>query len=183
MKYDRSLRLRHAGAAFAVTISISIGAAAVLSGCGRSDAATVHALEPGPETPCSLDGMILADYPGPKAQIVYERGDPDFFCDTVEMFSIFLKPEQQRAVRGVFVQDMAQADWSRPTGHWIDAKAAFYVAGSKARGSMGPTIASFAREQDARAFAGREGGRVYRFEQVTPEMAVLDGGVLKDHKG
>ena len=45
---------------------------------------------------------------------------------------------------------------------------------------MGPTLASFAREEDARAFAGKEGGKVYRFEEVTPAMVVMDGGVLKD---
>lgn len=181
MTSHRSLRRRHVAAAIAV--SCAICAAAVLSGCSRSEAAAVHAIEPGRDTPCSLDGMTLADFPGPKAQILYERGDPDFFCDTVEMFAIFLKPEQQRPVRAVFVQDMGQADWANPTGHWVEAKAAFYVAGSKARGSMGPTIASFALEQDARAFASREGGKVLRFGEVTPDMAVLDGGVVKDHQG
>jgi copper chaperone NosL len=181
MKTHHFFRLPHAALALAMTLAF--GGAVVLSGCSRSEAAAVHAIEPGAETPCSLDGMTLADYPGPKAQILYERGDPDFFCDTVEMFSIFLKPEQQRAVRAVFVQDMGQADWAHPAGHWTDAKSAFYVAGSRARGSMGPTIASFAHEQDASAFAAREGGTVLRFEQVKPEMAILDGGVLKDHKG
>lgn len=181
MTSHRSPRLRRVATALALTCSIA--AAAVLAGCDRSEAAAVHALEPGSDTPCSLDGMTLADFPGPKAQILYERGDPDFFCDTVEMFAIFIKPEQQRVVRAVFVQDMGQADWANPAGYWIDAKSAFYVAGSRARGSMGPTIASFAREQDARDFAGREGGKVLRFGEVTPDMAVLDGGVLKDHRG
>jgi copper chaperone NosL len=181
MKSSHFDRLSHA--AIALAIACAFGAGAMLSGCSHSEAAALHAIEPAAETPCSLDGMTLADYPGPKAQILYERGDPDFFCDTVEMFSIFLKPEQQRAVRAVFVQDMGQADWAHPAGHWINAKSAFYVAGSSARGSMGPTIASFAREQDASAFAAREGGAVLRFEQVKPDMAVLDGGVLKDHKG
>ena len=60
------------------------------------------------------------------------------------MFSALLKPEQVRSVTGVFVQDMGQADWDKPRGHWFDAKAGFYVVGSKRRGSMGPTIASFA---------------------------------------
>lgn len=181
MRFHRSPALRHVAAA--IVLAGAAGAAVVLSGCTRSEAAAVQAIEPGRDTPCSLDGMTLADFPGPKAQILYERGDPDFFCDTVEMFSIFLKPEQQRVVRALFVQDMGQATWDHPTGHWIDAKTAFYVAGSKARGSMGPTIASFAREQDARDFATREGGKVLRFGEVTPDLAALDGGVLKDHKG
>lgn len=166
-------RLRLRIVALAVTV-------AAFGACTNTESVATKAVEPSRDTACSLDGMTLADYPGPKAQILYEKGDPDFFCDTVEMFAIWLKPEQQRPVRAVYVQDMGQADWTNPQGHWIDAKTAYYVAGSKRRGSMGPTIASYAREDDARALVAKEGGRVLRFEQVTPDMAVLDGGVLKD---
>jgi copper chaperone NosL len=134
------------------------------------------------DTPCSLDGMTLADFPGPKAQILYEQGKPDFFCDTIELFAVVLRPEQRRRVLAIYVQDMGQADWADPQGHWIDARSAFYVVGSKQRGSMGVTFASFAGEKQAAAFAAREGGKVYRFEQITPQMAVLDGGVVKDRQ-
>jgi copper chaperone NosL len=132
---------------------------------------------------CDLDGMLLADYPGPKVQILY-TGDPNphWFCDTVEMFNMLLKPEQIRPVQAVFVQDMGQADWDHPVGHWFDAKTGFYVFGSKRQGSMGPTIASFAHEADALAFAAREGGKMLRYDQITPEMADLSGGGLHDVK-
>ncbi|HEY6896153.1 MAG TPA: nitrous oxide reductase accessory protein NosL [Rhodocyclaceae bacterium] len=156
--------------------------AAALSACGGSEQKAVSPVEITRETVCTLDGMILADFPGPKAQIFYDKPEPDFFCDTVEMFSIYLKPEQQRRVRAMFVQDMGKADWKEPKGNWIDAHKAFYVVGSKRHGSMGPTLASFAQEADATAFAAKEGGKVYRFDQVTPDMVTLDGGVLKDHK-
>jgi copper chaperone NosL len=158
-------------------------AIAALGACTGHETVASQPVDFTRDTACSLDGMTLADYPGPKAQIQYEQGDPDFFCDTIEMFSIYLKPEQVKRVRAVYVQDMGQADWNNPTGHWVDAKTAFYVAGSKRRGSMGPTIASYAREADARDLAAKEGGRVLRFGEVTPDMAVLDGGVMNDHKG
>lgn len=132
------------------------------------------------DTACSLDGMTVDDFPGPKAQIVYAEGAPDFFCDTIELFSVLLKPEQQRTVAAVYVQDMAKADWNHPVGQWIDARKAWYVVGSKAHGSMGATFASFAKEADARAFAARQGGQAYPFDKITPDMAVLDGGVMKD---
>jgi Predicted lipoprotein involved in nitrous oxide reduction len=163
-----------------LAVALAMGAALGVAGCGKSETVAVHAVEPDRSTADSLDGMILLDYPGPKGQIHYANGKPDFFCDTVGMFATYLNPEQQRPVRAVFVQDMAQAEWKNPTGHWIDAKAAFYVAGSKVRGAMGRTLASFAREDDARAFAAKEGGQVVRFDQVTPDMVVLDGGVVKD---
>lgn len=144
---------------------------------------TIVPLEITQGTSCSLDGMLLADYPGPKAQIHYAGQEaPDFFCDTVEMFHIYLNPEQVSVARGLFVQDMGKADWDAPRGQWIDAKNAYYVHGSKRRGSMGPTIASFALQQDAAKFATQHGGKVYRFADITPEMVVLDGGTLHDSR-
>ena len=150
----------------------------LLAGCGEE-------VKPNPQeitgnTFCALDGMLLLDYPGPKAQIHYDQGSPEFFCDTVEMFSIYTRPEQEKRILAVYVQDMGKADWTKPLGHWIDAKTAFYVAFSRRNGSMGPTLASFAREEDARNFVKEYGGEVFRFDQVTPEMATLDGGVLND---
>jgi copper chaperone NosL len=134
------------------------------------------------DTPCSVDGMTLADYPGPKAQIVYDQGAPDFFCDTVELLAVLLGPAQKRRVGVAYVQDMARTAWDNPREHWIDARSAVYVAGSKLHGSMGPTLASFANGADARAFAAAQGGKVYRFAEITPDMVVLDGGVLKDRQ-
>ncbi len=164
------------------TLILTILAAAVLTGCGPSATeTTVAPLSINQGTSCSLDGMLLGDYPGPKAQIHYAgQAEPDFFCDTVEMFHMFLNPEQVRVVRGIFVQDMGSTDWDEPRDHWIDAKKAFYVYGSKRHGSMGPTIASFALEKDATKFAAEYGGKVYRFADITSDMVVLDGGALHD---
>lgn len=164
------------------TLILATLAAAVLTGCGPSATETAVApLSISQGTSCSLDGMLLGDYPGPKAQIHYAgQAEPDYFCDTVEMFHMFLNPEQVRVVRGIFVQDMGRADWDEPRDHWIDAKNAFYVYGSKRHGSMGPTIGSFALETDAAKFAAEYGGKVYRFTDITSDMVVLDGGALHD---
>jgi len=134
-------------------------------------------------TSCELDGMLLADYPGPKAQVFYAGQDkPVFFCDTVELFSTLLAGEQVRVVRAVYVQDMGRADWEHPDGHWIDAKAAVYVLGSTRHGSMGPTIASFAQPADAAQFASAHGGKVLAFADIKPGMADLGGGASHDTK-
>ena len=53
---------------------------------------------------------------------------------------------------------------------------------SKLRGAMGPTFASFAEEAKATAFIEQHGGKLYRFTEVTPEMAALDGGALHDQR-
>jgi copper chaperone NosL len=155
--------------------------AGLLGGCAREQPAPRPA-EITPESLCALDGMSIADYPGPKAQILYEDGPPEFYCDTVEMFAMALRPEARRPIRGIFTQDMAKADWTEPRGHWIDARAAFFVEGSARKGSMGPTFASFARREDAEAFAREHGGRVLAFGEVTPEMADLRGGAQLDDR-
>jgi len=162
---------------------LTAAASGLLAACSQSDGgkAAVVALETDPGTSCALDGMLLADYPGPKAQIHYrDVAEPDWFCDTIEMFSIYLNPEQVRAVSALYVQDMGKADWDKPVGHWIDAKRAIYVFGSKRLGSMGSTAAAFSAEADAKAFAEQYGGILLRFDEVTPDRVTLDGGALHD---
>ena len=151
----------------------------LLPACNKAPV-QLAAIEPAKTTACSLDGMLLMDYHGPKGQIQYDKGKTDFFCDTVEMVSTYLNPEQQKRVMGVFTQDMGKADWNKPAGHWIDARSAYYVLGSKRTGSMGPTLATFAQVADAEAFAKQYGGKVLSFKALTPEMVTLDGGVVND---
>lgn len=162
-----------------IHIALPLLLAALLAACSKAPVAvTPQEITAG--TSCAFDGMTLAEFPGPKGQIHYATGKPDFFCDTVEMFSIYLQPEQKKRITGIFTQDMAKADWDKPQGNWIDARQAYYVSGSKKTGSMGPTLAAFAREQDAKDFAQKFGGKVLRFEQVTPEMVDLSGGVVHE---
>ena len=182
MTYHCSCRRRLLGWA-AISAASAIAPLGLLSGCSEQ-AAQQRSLAPveiDRSTSCELDGMLLADYPGPKAQVRFAGQDkPSFFCDTVELFATLLAGEQVRAAQAVYVQDMGQADWNAPKGHWIDAKTAVYVVGGKRHGSMGPTIGSFAQEADAKKFAGEYGGKVLRFAEITPAMVDLSGGALHD---
>ncbi|WP_027996746.1 nitrous oxide reductase accessory protein NosL [Simplicispira psychrophila] len=169
-----------------LTALMALGGISALGGvvgCGEqgSTAQTLAPVEIDRSTSCELDGMLLSDYPGPKAQVYYAgQTQPVFFCDTVELFSTLLVGEQVRAVKAVYVQDMGQANWEQPVGHWIDAKTGIYVLGSKRHGSMGTTIGSFAQEADARKFAAEYGGKVLRFGEITAAMVDLSGGALHD---
>lgn len=142
---------------------------AVLGACSQTPH-KVDPLEPGDDTACALDGMVLNDFAGPKAQIHYTEGKPDFFCNLTELFDVVLSPESRRAVAALFVQDMGKTDWDHPRANWIDARTAFYVVGSRKAGSMGPTFGSFANASDADAFAAKEGGKVLRFDQINAAM-------------
>lgn len=155
----------------------------LFAACGVKHGAAALPLDFDRSTSCELDGMLLADYPGPKAQIHYTNlARPHFFCDTVEMFALLLQPEQVRQVRAVFTQDMARADWDLPRGYWIDARQAIYVRGSRRRGAMGPTLASFLSTDDAHHFARQWGGEVLAYAAVTPAMVDLSGGALHDNR-
>ena len=158
-----------------------IAAVLLLAACSQA-LPRVLAQEPSDDTACTLDGMVLKDYPGPKAQIQYAEGKPDFFCDLMELFTVMLAPQQKRRVAGLFVQDMGKADWDHPKGNWIDAKEAIYVVGGKKRGSMGPTFGSFSSVQDAAAFAKKEGGQIVAYDQITPAMVNLHGTSAHDGK-
>ncbi|MEH0164761.1 nitrous oxide reductase accessory protein NosL [Paucibacter sp. JuS9] len=157
-------------------------AALGLAACGRKDdTASTGPQDFDAQASCSLDGMLLAEYPGPKGQLRYaDEAQTQWFCDTVELLSTLLRPEQVRALQSAHVQDMALADWEQPRGHWIDARSAFYVLGSKRRGSMGPTAASFAQETAAKSFAQQWGGQVLRYAELKPELVDLSGGALHD---
>jgi len=140
---------------------------ALLVACGHA-VPQAMAVEPGDDTACVLDGMLLKDFAGPKAQIHYAEGKPDFYCDLLELFTALRAPEQKRTVAAVYVQDMAKTDWEHPLGHWIEARSALYVVGSRKHGSMGPTFGSFASQPEADAFAAREGARSCASIKSTP---------------
>ena len=67
--------------------------------------------------------MLLADYPGSKVQMHYAGVErPDWFCDTIEMFNVYLNPEQARLVTAISCRTWPRPVKSPPQGHWIDAK-------------------------------------------------------------
>jgi copper chaperone NosL len=172
--------MKHRSFKTALATGVAALALVLVAGCQNDPGALPAPHEITDSTISVLDGMSLKDYPGPKAQIIYANGQTDFFCDTLGLFSVYLRPEHDNKVRVMYVQDMGTADWQRPLGHWIDAKQAIYVVGSKKLGAMGQTFASFANESDAAKFAKSEGGKLYHFDQITIDMATTDGGVIKD---
>lgn len=159
-----------------------IGGVALLAALGACSHAVQQAVavEPGDDTACELDGMVLKDHAGPKAQIHFTEGKPEFFCELTELFGMLLSPESKRAIAGMFVQDMGKTGWDRPQANWIDAKTAFYVVGSRKHGSMGPTFGAFSDMRDAEAFVQKEGGKIVRFNEVTADMVSKPRSAMHD---
>lgn len=163
---------------------LASAAAGLLSACGQGPrtAALPDPVAFDDETLCILDGLRLIDHPGPKAQIFWTgRDTPDFYCDTVEMFHVFLATAQRESrIRALYVQDMRDNDWYAPRGQWMNARDALYVQGSSRLAAMGPTLASFSQQSAADSFAREFGGQILRFDQIDADMVVLDGDALHD---
>ena len=160
---------------------------AVLAGCGNSEEGTrilpPVAIEAGDE--CHVCGMIISNFSGPKGEAFLRTGGrPLKFCSTRDLFSYLLQPESTAMVTQVYVHDMGASDWAHPAdGTFIDARMAWYVADQPMRGAMGPTLASFKNQEQARAFIEQHGGRLLRFEEITLEILANlgEGGSSPPH--
>ncbi|WP_372972732.1 nitrous oxide reductase accessory protein NosL [Marinobacter sp.] len=128
---------------------------------------------------CHVCGMVITRFPGPKGESISGKEQQvRKFCSTKDMFSWVLQPENVKRDHVLYVHDMAETDWDHPDDTaLIDAREAFYVVGSERTGAMGPTLASFAEESAAEAFASEFGGEVVAFADVTMEHLSSGGGV------
>lgn len=140
----------------------------VLSGCNdvgpEQQGYSPVAFHAGDE--CHICGMAITQHPGPKGEAVDKQGALKF-CSTAEMLNWWLQPENKGRQVSLYVHDMARGTWEAPDDSALtDATKAFYVVGSNLKGAMGASLASFAKEEDAKEFVVKEGGRLVRFEEI-----------------
>lgn len=155
-----------------------------LAACGESEK-HVLALDPvafHDDDECHVCGMIISEFPGPKGQAVEKNGVRKF-CSTSEMFGWWLQPENLLLDAKLYVHDMANNDWNHPDDtRLIDARSAWYVAGTNLPGAMGGVLATFAEEAAAQKLAAEQGGRVLRFEDIDqPLLQEMAAGMHDMH--
>ena len=127
---------------------------------------------------CPVCGMYPADYPKWHAQIVFKDGGHTSFESAADMFRFlhnmakYDKKHVAADIGKIFVP-------AYDKGGWLDARQAFFVAGSKAQGPMGKDFPAFASKGDATRFSQKSGGKTLTFGQVTP--AVVDSGDVYSH--
>jgi copper chaperone NosL len=123
-------------------------------------------------------GMIVADHPGPKAQIFLEsQEEPLWFSSVRDGVAFTMLPEESKAIRAIYVHDMGQAGgWASPSDNlWTKAEDAHYVIGGSRRGGMGAMEAvPFADPEMAADFAREFGGRVVSWATI-PRDYILGG--------
>ena len=119
---------------------------------------------------CAVDGMILRDYDGPKAQILWRDGRRTFYCEAREVFAEWSDRIRRKRILEFYVQDFADRPWDHYSGHWIRAQDAVFVIESEMRGAMGSSFVSFRDPAHAVAFSALHGGRVLRLDEITPDV-------------
>lgn len=121
---------------------------------------------------CPVCGMYPAHYPKWHSQILFKDGEHSSFDSPKEMFRFvhnmakYDKHHGAADIGMIYVPDFE-------TGSWLEARQAFFVIGSKAKGPMGDDLPAFASKEEAAEFMKGSGGDVLTFQQVTP--AVVGG--------
>lgn len=113
---------------------------------------------------CPVCGMYPAKYPRHKCQITTKDKNVHHFCSTQHLFE-FLKNGRKYVKTDVEPFSIWVVDF--PTGAWIGGRSAYYVVGSGKKGPMGKEAVAFDKKKAADDFAGKEGGKVLTFSQVT----------------
>lgn len=161
----------------AARLAAALAMAAVLAGCGEDETAEAPpAQELTREAIGHYCGMIVADHPGPKAQVfVAGRDEPFWFTSVRDAVAFTMLPDEPKTVSAIYVNDMAQAtNWESPEpGTWIEARGAWFVIGSSRAGGMGaPETVPFSDDGAAAGFAAQYGGSVVPFDGI-PQDYVL----------
>ena len=152
-------------------LPLVLGAVLLLAGCEEEQQASMpapYALTA--EAMGHYCGMDVLEHAGPKGQVILDLiPEPIWFSSARDTIAFTMLPEEPKDIAAIYVSDMGKApSWEEPGAeNFIDARTAFYVIGSTLRGGMGVQEAvPFASEDDAGAFAGKNGGRVVRFGDI-----------------
>lgn len=128
---------------------------------------------------CPVCGMYPANFPKWHAQIIFRDGEHASFDSAAEMFRFlhnmakYDKKHVAVDINKIFVPEYNK-------GKWLDAKQAFFVAGSNAKGPMGNDLPAFASKEEAARFSQQSGGNAFNFEQITPAL-INEGGHQHSH--
>lgn len=130
--------------------------------------------------------MIVADHPGPKAQLFLEgESEPLWFSSVRDAVAFTMLPGEPKAITAVYVNDMSRADWARPQeGTWIPADRAHFVIGSSKRGGMGALeTVPFSNSEAASEFVHTYGGDVVSFSAIPRDYVLSSDDPEEEAEG
>jgi nitrous oxide reductase accessory protein NosL len=125
---------------------------------------------PGKKDKCPVCGMFVYKYPDFLAQIQFNGGHVFFFDGSKDMFRYYFNlkkyaPDRKaEEIASVYVTDYYSLS---P----VDAREAYYIAGSDVYGPMGKELIPFLKESEAREFMkDHKGMSLLRFKDVSPSV-------------
>lgn len=128
---------------------------------------------------CACDSMILVDYNGPKAQIIWTDKTRSYYCEVREIFYEINDKIKSKRIKKIFVQDFSNLEWGSYNDKWIEAKLAYYVIDSKKDGAMGVTYVPFSDLDAANKFIQKNEGQLLKFEQINNNILMSSNDLLK----
>lgn len=120
------------------------------------------------EQKCPVCGMNPAHYPKWRARTLFRDGASASFDSPADLFRFLgniAKYDARHAVADIV--QIEATDYVKRSR--IDARRAFYVAGSSVRGPMGPDLPAFEQRADAEFLTRAAGGKVLNFDQALKE--------------
>jgi len=117
---------------------------------------------------CAVCGMVVAEQPAPRAQVVHRDGTRRYFCSQGDLMSHLQAPSPHGAVQATFVEALDPLvkleDVGKSERAWIPAEAAQYLVGRKRRGIMGEPVLVYAA--DATDVPTGEGEEILSYTQL-----------------
>lgn len=129
---------------------------------------------------CSNDSMIIINYNGPKAQIIWKDNSISFYCEVREIFYEINNNVKKKIIKKIFVQDFSNVEWGSYIDKWIEATDAYYVVDSIKDGAMGVTYVPFSSISCANTFISKYGGKLLTFNQIDNKILALSNNILKE---
>ena len=125
---------------------------------------------------CPVCGMYPARSPDWAAQVIFANGDAQFFDSPLSLF-MYLGDVARYSPGRSADEIVAHYVTDVPSRSWVDARSAFYVTGSTAKGPMrAGNLPAFASQDAARQFAAQRGGKVLAYAGVDAELVAQLGG-------
>jgi copper chaperone NosL len=126
--------------------------------------------KPRSEDKCPVCGMFVSRYPDFLSSVVFADGSYVFFDGPKDLFQCYLDTQR-------YLPSKKKADISAlmVTDYYnlavIDARSAYFVAGSDVHGPMGNELIPFSKRVEANEFLKDHHGKIIlRFDEVTPAM-------------
>lgn len=115
---------------------------------------------------CPVCGMYPARSSGWAAQVIFANGDAQFFDSPLSLF-MYLNDVARYSPGRSADEIVARYVTDVSSKSWTDARSAFYVHGSSAKGPMrAGNLPAFASQEAARQFAAQRGGDVLPFRAI-----------------